>query len=344
MATNGADYRVKLLTETEFSLWDDFVSRSLNGTLFHTTRWAELVRSVFGRSFKIVAVQKKERLVAGMLIWPRTVAGKWWLSQAPVTPYQGLVLKRPDSDKPSSVIARQLHLTGLMAEYLKEKIAFADISFSPLVNDLRPFLWNGFSAQPRYTYRFEITEWPELQARFSQALRRKLKAFRAKPDAIVSANDPQALIEFVTASYRRHGSDLPVGQEQLRRVFQHVLERKMGQLFYLLENGTPVAGLLALQDDRHVFTYFAGVSSAARADTHTEALYFHLLDQPEARAKTFDFLGADLPDFDQFKRSFGGRLCVYFQLQYQANLLTRSVSAVRRGYYLRKRRRGGDAR
>ncbi len=342
MSTNAAEYRITLLTESEYALWDDFVSRSKNGTLFHTTQWAGIVQSVFGRSFKILAVFKKDQIAAGMLFWPRTVAGKWWLSQAPVTPYQGLVLRQPEAQKLSTRLADEARLASLTASYLKSRLLFMDISFSPLVKDLRPFLWEDFEVQPQYTYRFKITDPAEVQAHFSQALRRKLKSYQLQKEKIAPGADAKILTEFIAESYRFHGTKPPVPAAQLERLFHLILERQMGRLFYLHREGKPVAGLLALHDHRHVFTYFAGIHPDGRRETHTEPLYFHLLHQPEYRGKIFDFLGADLPDFDQFKRSFGGNLELYFRVRYTKNIFVKMAGALRRSFYMASRSANGD--
>ena len=58
---------VEKLTEEEYSLWNDFVTKSSQGSFFCTTEWANLLSYTFDRQYEVIVLKDNDQIVAGML-------------------------------------------------------------------------------------------------------------------------------------------------------------------------------------------------------------------------------------------------------------------------------------
>ena len=209
--------------------------------------------------------------------------------------------------------------------------------------DIRPYLWRGFKEKARYTYRFPILSADELPKQYSQSLRRKIKKYNQEGLRLKESSELQPLIDFIFSSYGQHGLKPPLPRVQMEQIFSAMLEQKMARVFYLFQNETPAAGIIVGIDERTVFSFFAGMSASFRAEYGSEYLYSGILALPGFEGRTFDFLGANTPEFEQFKRSFGGTLHSTFRVVYQKNLWIKLLTTLRRKQRLWMRKSRGTA-
>lgn len=342
MTTGNDNFQIRLLEPEEFEHWDQFAEAAPGGTFFHMTRWAKIIRNVFGRDFQILALFKNETLQAGFLHWPKTIFAYRMITRAPVTPYQGFIFKPSTKAKSSGAIAANQTLSNLLIKHLLEKYHYIDIVSVPQQTDVRPFIWQGFSARPRYTYTFPLLPFGELKKKFSQALRRKIKNLSGGLQ-VEESQETAALLQFVMESYRYHGIEPPVVETHLQKLFLALSEQEWAHIFYLKKDGSAKAGLLLLEDANNVYALFAGVDSSARKVSYTEYLYTECMKDSRFSGKRFDFLGANTQDFEQFKRSFGGELQVHFELNYTRGKILSSLSTLRKKQTLFKRSSGRNA-
>lgn len=330
MAAQPKKYQERYLDPGEYDLWDHFVYESKNGTLFHTSGWAEIIRETFNRSFKILVLEKNGAIEAGILFWPKHNMGIRSITQMAATTYQGILFKAPAAEKASSARARLHHLTGQLLDTLQAAYHFIEIPLTPDFDDVRPFQWRGFTATPAYTYRFTISPFDELSKQFSQSLRRKINVSEKRDMRILLSGDSGPLIRFVSDSYRHHGIRPPLAQTDLSRLLDHCLRRETGLLYYLVEGDQPIAGIFVLQDAQTVYALFSGIDSDHRDENYTEYLHAALLREAGMQNKTFDFLGANTSLFEQFKRSFGGSLTVFYNVYYVRNSFVHLIARLRR--------------
>ena len=330
-------YEIRDLDPSRFFLWDKFVQDAPGGTLFHTTHWAKMVQHVFGRDFRILALFRQEELQAGFLFWPGSALGFPVISRAPLTPYQGLLFKASQKGKSSGSIAQRQEWSDMLIARLSNEYHYIDLLSVPEHRDIRPFLWRDFSAQPRFTYTFRLAPFNELQKQFSQSLRRKIKN-RSAALQVEEARDSDRLLRFVLDSYNHHGLEPPVPEDDLQKLFSALGKEDWAHISYLKKEGAALAGLLLLEDENGLYALFAGVLAEARKEFYTEYLYTECMKDSRFSGKKFDFLGANTKDFEQFKRSFGGGLQVYYELNYTRGKILNLLSSLRKKQNLKKRR------
>jgi len=336
-------YKIALLNPAEYYLWDHFVSKAPQGSLYFKSSWAQQLKESTSRNFKILAAWKGDQISAGILYWPKMVAGMSVIRHAPVTPYQGILLGKPESDKPSSITASNHEQINTLLAYLQDRFVYIDLLLPPGFVDIRPFQWQGFESEVRYTYQFKIDPKEELYQQFSQSLRRKMKKYDQDDFQLHTSNDSDTLVEMIRNSYKVHQKKPALPAKQLRKLFKSILQNNLGKIFYLVREDEPLAGILVTKDERHLFSYFAGMSDTFRTKYDSEFLYSSTIEQPEFLNKTFDFLGANNVAFEQFKRSFGGQLIPYYRVVYQKNNMVRFLSALRRRQHQQQRKITGDS-
>ncbi len=336
-------FKIVHLDPGEYTRWDRFVLQAPLGSLYFGTAWAEILKTVTGRDFRILVALTDETIRGGILYWPKKTGGIRAITQAALTPYQGILLAADSSQKASSAAAARNEITGRLLDYLMERFDYIDLTLPPGSSDIRPYLWRGFKEETRYTYRFPILSADELPQQYSQALRRKIKKCRQGNLCLEESDTLHPLMDFIFDSYRQHGLKPPLPRAQMEPVFNAMLGQRLGRVFYLLLDKTPAAGIIVGFDEGHVFSFFAGMSAAFRAAYGSEYLYSEILALPGFEGRTFDFLGANTPEFEQFKRSFGGSLQPTFRVIYQKNLWIKLLTTLRRKQRLWMRKSRGTA-
>ena len=81
------------------------------------------------------------------------------LQEAPhpsLTPYLGILYPRSDA-KYVTEISNNKEIGSAFAAFLKNEFDRVELSFSPEVVDLQPFIWQGFAVELHYTYRLSLT-------------------------------------------------------------------------------------------------------------------------------------------------------------------------------------------
>jgi hypothetical protein len=323
-------YILKNLERSDYPQWNDFVRRqSASGTLFHTAFWADTIKEVFHRSYKITVILKNNEIKSGILYWPKSGIIPS-LTHVPLTPYQGIIHETPDPSKKISAIKADIHKrSNLLLDFLKKEYAFINFPLSVGIDDVRYYKWNNFSAEPSYTYLINLHDKEQIMARFNQSLRRKIKISEKQNLAVVRSNDIDPITRFVMDSYRVHQTSPPISAKAMKRFLQRMLENDTGRIYYLRKEGESVCGLVILLDDKHVYALFSGINTRFRDTQFTQYLHAAVMLMTEFQGRIFDFLGANTEHLEQFKRSFGGELHQFYRVLYYKNPLIRSIFNLR---------------
>ncbi len=339
MTKQNGTYKIQTLKSDAFAQWDQFVIAHPYATLFHTTRWAQIIESVFNRKFEIQVIYKNDTLKGGILYFPKSILGLHTIPRVPVTTYHGLLLQPSESQKTSSASAEEHELTGLILDNICKHHSYIELTLNSEITDMRPYQWHRFTAEPVYTYTFKISDYDELSKKFSQSLRRKISVSSKENHTIISSVDTDKFITFVTDSYRYHKLKPPVPTHKIDQLVRKCIKNNLGKLYYLKIDKNPVAGIFVLFDQQHVYALFSGIDLKFRNQRYTEYLHALVLQEPELQCKIFDFLGANTPDFLQFKRSFGGELRQSFRVTFYKNFRIRLLMKIRKQQHLLARRK-----
>ena len=140
---------VRVLSQKEYGLWDEFVDKSMQGTIFCKSQWL----SLYDRPFKILGYFKGYNLIGGICGFE--YAGNIFDSgcRVPLTPFQGILMMPMPEAKSQAVESMCNEVTTNLIENLQyEHIGVGNHYSLP---DIRPFTWHKYEHIIRYTYLME---------------------------------------------------------------------------------------------------------------------------------------------------------------------------------------------
>jgi lipid II:glycine glycyltransferase (peptidoglycan interpeptide bridge formation enzyme) len=297
---------------SDSTLWDHFVEKSPQGTFFHTTTWANVLSSTFGRTYDIIFCIKNEQPVAGMIFFKHKKLIWNMITPTAFFPYCAPIFYRPVDEKPQKTIHNQLTITARFDDYLRENYDYWILDVPSSSKDVRSYLWKGATIEPQYSYVVSVKNRDELYDNYNQSVRKKLKQAQDKNAKIIESRDPRHLADLVIKSYQRHGMNPHVSEKHLNIFLNKVMELNKAKLYYLELKGIITAGRLVIIDSSFGYDLLAG--SDDQNGFGSTYLIASILEKYAGEIERFDFLGANHPQIEQFKRGFGGELIQGFRV------------------------------
>ena len=146
-------------------LWDELVTSSPHGTIFHTWDWLKITERQTHCKLHPLLIYNKENLSAIYPVFIRKV-GPIRIAFSPPPKayllYLGPVIpdyEQMKQDKKESVFIQiQKEVDNFLFSDLKCK--YVRIRTSPGIIDARPLRWSGYSVEPLYTYRLDLSRGP----------------------------------------------------------------------------------------------------------------------------------------------------------------------------------------
>jgi lipid II:glycine glycyltransferase (peptidoglycan interpeptide bridge formation enzyme) len=197
------------LDSTNEKAWDDVVFSSSNGTIFHTIEWLKVVQDQLDAEFLPLMFYKGTQLVA---IYPIFIQNQGIIKVALSPPsrsymlYLGPVIADYESLKQDKKESTYIQVQQEMDKYIfKIKgCKYARIRSSPGLYDSRPLRWAGYTIDPYYTYRIDLTGGIDhVWERFDRKLRVEInKAVRE--GVTVRTGDKEDLVFIHDSLFKRY--------------------------------------------------------------------------------------------------------------------------------------------
>ena len=312
MAESKPQFKITQVQNSDSALWNQFVKDSPQGTLFHTTVWADLLSSTFNRSYETVFCLKNEQPVGGMIYFKHRKLMWQMITPMAFFPYCAPIFYRPHDEKPQKTIHNQLSIAECFDSYLREFYDYWILDIPAESKDVRSYMWKGARTEPKYSYVVSLGNKDDLYLNFNQSVRKKLKQAQKVQASVMESKDPARLAELVSISYRRHGMKPLVSERQLHTFLTDVVTLKEANLFYLETDNKITAGRLVIIDESCGYDLIAG--SDDPDGFSSTFLTASILEKFAGKIEKFDFLGANHPQIEQFKRGFGGELTQGFRV------------------------------
>jgi hypothetical protein len=311
---------VRSLKVEEFWQWERLVQQSLQGTLFHSHLWLDALKE----PHKLFGWFRGGELHGGFavgLIGPRKIANPM------LTPYLGVIFPKFDA-KYVTRISAEIEIATAFAKFLKSEFESVYFHFPPEVEDLRPFIWEGFQTGLRYTYRLSLKSVDSVLTNMDKKCRRDLAS--AKNHGVeIEINAPfTEVLRLCEKSRQRQGTNTSFWPAAER---VEIALRRAGHCQGFLARNREHAAIAAVWivwDEKRAYYLLAGYddsgsSSNAVALALWRAIQYTAMD---LKLPEFDFVGANIPSLERFFRKFGGTLKPMYTISHQkANNLTRRI-------------------
>jgi len=306
------------------------------GPIFHQPWWLNAVAP--GR-WGAVTVDRGGETVARLPYVVRGPSRMRVLSQPPLTPYLGPWVERTPDAKQATAIGDQIELLAELESRLPAASAFRQ-KFDPRVLGVLPFIWAGYRAEVRYTYRLEDlrsehTLWDGL----SGNIRREIRKARRR----VKVRDDLGLDQFHAVwakTFARQGLPRP-DHERLDRIEAACAPRGARSMLFACDDDERVhAVAYVVSDERTSYYLLGGGDPELRTSGAASLLMWEAILRARGGHEVFDFEGSMLKPVERFFRAFGGRQAPYLYVSRATS--PAALALTLRGVWQRRGRRGAD--
>ncbi|WP_232700729.1 GNAT family N-acetyltransferase [Halobacterium wangiae] len=183
--------------------------------------------------------------------------------------------------------------------------------------DSRPFDWNGYEVEPRYTYLVDLDTSPdELLGRFSSDLRRNLSK-EYDVDYEIAEEGPQAIDDIVELTRERHreqNEDFPVTAAYVRELADRLPEGTIRPYVCRID-GEIAGGLIDLESEHTAGAWIANGKTDAPIPVNDLLEWQVCLDAMDRGRTAFDLMGANHERIYSYKAKFAPTLVQYFSVK-----------------------------
>ncbi len=321
------EYETVLAHPVDASIWADWSvlrSRSSSSSPFAVPALMKAIAQATDRDLHVALVHADGRPCLGIPLYVDSRLGIRRAGMPPFVPYAPLLQAGEWS---AWTTHQRRDPVALLAGKIANSLGAAALHLQPGWLDVRPFIWQGWSARPFYTYMAPLDDPEGPLTRWAKNNRRDFRFYAADYEVREDLRDLDKIVELVESSYARHGRPLPIQPVRLSGLLGQILPSDIARVFLATDRvGRPVAGLVLLVDNDRAFYWLSG-SEPGPAMTVLIGTVFEWLSA-EGK-KSIDFVGANTPSIAEFKRRFGSQLIPYFRVETFSGALTRWLHTVR---------------
>ncbi|GAB4376006.1 MAG: hypothetical protein Kow0042_21890 [Calditrichia bacterium] len=336
----ASDFKCALLGIDRIPRWDDFVKDSPQGTVFQTKAYLQCVQRGFQRNVSALGVFRGNKIVGGVVLFPRKKYGFSYTTAPYYVPYNGLMLAA-FSESPYYFKRNQLQnlvMERLLGE-LEARFAYCDFYHSPQLEDLRPFLWRNWRIQPQYSIIVPLQEGKDFSSRMEGAQRRRLRQIEKRGCEVNPGTDTALLYQFMEQSYHYHGMIPPLNRQVFLEFTTALLQAGIGKLYLANLDTRPLAAVMVVEDPPNVYALFSGRNfKEDSSGVELFLLYKIMQTYQENRYEKLDLLGAMIPSITKVKLELGGFLQRFDQTIYYRNSMIKSIVNWQQKRFQKRRR------
>jgi hypothetical protein len=317
-----SEYRTYILNENEMEHWDEYINRSSNGTIFHTSEWLRAAESHANMKLLPVVVSKGNYIVCLLPLFYRRNYGLRILMSPPVLcaiPYLGPAFVIPSSNR--------YNYEQTYIDVIDEIIFFAEKSIGfdymrivhpPGVIDMRPYTWKKFYVHPRYTYIFDLTaKSEELYNHFHPTTKNAVKKAFTNQDIVTSRDKKYAqdVLKLVRKRFTEKKKNFQISDGYFTQLINSSLSDNIESIA-ILHNDRVVAGDITLTDKKNAYAWIGSVSRDENFRGVGELVLWEKIKEYVGRGcMTFDIIGANRRDIRKHKAKYGAQLVDYYVVQ-----------------------------
>lgn len=264
-----------------------------------------------------VLLYEKNGEICGVLpYYVKKRFGMSYITQPQLTQNNGVIIKYPEVQKHEKKLSYEKEvMTALIKQLEKLPIVYYQQSFNYRYTNWLPFYWEGYKAQPCYTYRIEdITNTDSVYANFEHSKRKNIK----KASALVNVSFDLSAEEF----YENHKHSLEKLHDQIsypfelfKRIYHAAYERKQGKIICCKDSeGQIHAALFVIWDNQSAYDLISTIDPDFRNSGAASLAVYEIIKYCSDKVKSFDFEGSMIEMVENSFRKFGAIQTPYFSI------------------------------
>jgi len=287
---------VRLIADYELDTWDEFVSTTPGGTLYHTSTWRTVINESYGGGrYELVAAWADGEIVAGFCALIRKRIGVLTAVTPLATPYTGYLFGAAATTDAKTALIKYV-----------TKFRYQHLQCVPVAGDFTQLETAGYKLIPRRTLEINLRlHEDELWNRFDSNVRRNIRKAQKAGLDITDQWDALECYKLMAETFERNGERCPIHEKWFQEISNgHHLEDHRRR-YVAWKNGKTVAFLVALRSEGRVYYQLAGTSTDARTTGVSSLLIWELLrEHLDGNWDIFDFVGGNTPSITRFKEGF----------------------------------------
>lgn len=315
-------YAVRILSDKEAPIWDSFIDESEKGTLFHKFKWLK-------------AAEKQSRTYLYPLVCEKVGVGL--VCVFPVFLLQKIFLKILCSPPPGCFIPELGPVFHIKTEkqydiesvyynsieafdsYLSKEINYDYCYYLTNIDDVRPFKWLGYSADPNYTYRLKLdnqTDW--LFANFSKSIRNKIRKVQATGHIEIKPAQPNSvknLVEEIKQRYSELNLPFKLTNEYLQTLIDAYGEEGLN-IYECFFNATHQTTFITISYKNNMKMWLGAVHNNKIVNGINEFIHWNnILDASKKSFKYYERIGANTKHLCEHKSKYDFKPEIYLKLE-----------------------------
>lgn len=302
--------------------WDDLVETADATTGFHLTGALSVVAEESGTTLHRLAGFKGEEPCGVFPVFTRRIGPVTVAFSPPPNlklPYLGPALLNADKLKERRRELRHRRFVAACVDWLdeNENPAYTTVRTAPGYDDVRPLVWNGYEATPRYTYVVDLSpDEDDLLAAFSGDARRNVTQDH-DTDYVLEEGGHADIRDVVTAATERHAEQdeaFPVTPGFVSALYDSLPDGVLRPVV-LRADGEFAGGQLVVDGGERAMSWI-GVADLDHDLPVTDLLDWHCIrDAKERGTAGFDLAGANNERLSRYKAKFAPTLVPYYRAE-----------------------------
>lgn len=305
---------VRELETNHLDIWDQFVEKSPQGTIFSERLWLELC----GYPFRVFACFKGDEIVGGTAVFEDDSRCNT-MGLVPITPFTGFLFR--DNDLMRLPLREKLEkkisvaLIGALDRCYRNIVLCHHYSF----HDVRPFYFHTHKSESkylvnvRYTSVVDLSDMNQAWSRTEDNTRGNIRKGEKRGNKVQKSDDFEVFDRMHRRTFERQGIERDAPTELIARMYAKLKEKNRCQLFLAANSsGAPTSGGLAIWDKRRAYHLMGGSEPEHRNDGSASLTLWTVFQHMSERFPEIDLVGCNSPQRGAFKAGFGGTLKHYF--------------------------------
>lgn len=309
----------RVLEKTEYSIWDELVDNSPQGTIFHTSDWLGICGESFGIEPKIFGCfNDKDELIGGCSLFVQKNKGifKTANSICTMTPYGGFVIGPSNSTKTRKIEQDYfLCINNLVESIQNEKYFSINLTNSPDLLDVRPLTWNRWMSRVLYTYYLDLNSFD--LANTSRNLKRDVR--RAVESGITIQNIRNAEIHntLFQKTFERQNLLPPADYLFFNKAVEQVKRNGLGDMWVAKnQSGEIIESQIWLWDRKRAYIWsVASDPKYRKSGVNVFSFYTILQELDSSNITEVNMMQGNIPSLAEFATKFNPKLIPYYSLE-----------------------------
>jgi hypothetical protein len=313
-----SEIEVRILIDSEYSLWDQLVDRSAQGTIFHSSKWITTVAKNLHIDHVIIGVFKGSYLIGGCFFYIKKIFNifKIGYSDVPVTPFGGIITFIPNSNKVRVSEEREHQIIFIILEKL-QTLKFSNISLmnNQFLSDIRPFKQQEWNERVNYTYVVSLEK--DILSNLSNKVRTNVRKAQKNGFTVEKKYSPDLFWELSKLMYAKQSINIPFQKGYLFSLMEMVHHTNSGDMWIAkTQSGEPISALFILYDP-HMAQAWVAANDPKFQNTGVISLIFFeaFTDLQKNGFEMINMMGANIPRLAKFYSSFNPKLMPYYRVE-----------------------------